>query len=247
MVPITHSQPGELVVLKQTLVLSCLIIGNSWASQEPAQPQQLVIHDQSRNRSIPVALYVSDTQDRSRPVIILNHGYGAKHTDYSFLANPVAKQGYTVVSIQHDLPGDPTLPREGNIFKRRYPLWERGVQNIQYVLSDLKQRKPDLNVSKIILIGHSNGGDISMLFATQHPDQVAKVISLDSLRHPFPTKDRLPILSFRATDTKADPGVLPESGATIIPLNARHIDMHDKGSPIVKKEIVKLCSEFLKG
>lgn len=57
-----------------------------------------------------------------------------------------------------------------------------------------------------------------MLFTTIHPELVEKVISLDSLRMPFPIKNYVPILSLRANDTKADKGVIPESGAIIIEL-----------------------------
>jgi predicted esterase len=44
---------------------------------------------------------------------------------------------------------------------RRKPTWERGVQNILFTIAELKKNKPNLNLEKVILIGHSNGGDIS--------------------------------------------------------------------------------------
>ena len=37
------------------------------------------------------------------PVVMISHGYGVKNTEYSFIANSLAEQGYHVISIQHDL------------------------------------------------------------------------------------------------------------------------------------------------
>jgi len=48
--------------------------------------------------------------------------------------------------------------------------------------------------------------------------------------------------------TKADEGVLPESGAIIINLeNTKHIDMYDHGPDQVKKEIIAQINNFLLG
>ena len=104
----------------------------------------------------------------------------------------------------------------------------------------------------IILIGHSNGGDIAMLFAREHPQLVKKLISLDSLRMPFPRNGISPILSLRANDTQADAGVLPNDkeakhlGITIIKLeNSKHIDLCDRGSEKTHKKINQLTLKFL--
>ena len=55
------------------------------------------------------------------------------------------------------------------------------------------------------------GGDISMYFAKQYPDEIKKVVTLDNLRVPFLTDGKFKILSFRSKDPqfKADPGVFP--------------------------------------
>jgi len=217
--------------------------------------KSLTLFDKARNRSIPIELYVrAESQAKANadllklPVAIINHGYRVKNTEYSFIANALAAQGYLVVSIQHDLKTDPKLPNTGNSFERRKPFWAMGVQNILFVLETLKQTHPNLDTNKIVLIGHSNGGDMSMLFASLHPDLVAKVISLDSLRHPFPTADHIPILSIRGNDRKADKDVLPESGATIITLkSAKHGDMCDRGPEKVKLDINEGISKFLRG
>ena len=155
-------------------------------------------YDKDRKRLIPVTMYVSakaKTSTLKLPVVIINHGYTVGNTEYSFLANALAAKGYCVVSIQHDLKSDPPLAKTGNLFERRKPLWERGSANILYVIKELKHINPNLNLSKVILIGHSNGGDIAMQFASNHPQLVEKIVSLDSLRMPFPRTGKIPILS----------------------------------------------------
>ena len=92
--------------------------------------------------------------------MIINPGYGEETTAYSFIAKKFVSECYLVISIGHELPTDEPLAREGNLYKLRLPVWERGVKNIQFVLKETN------NIEKrIILIGHSNGGDISMLYA----------------------------------------------------------------------------------
>jgi hypothetical protein len=86
-----------------------------------------------------------------------------------------------------------------------------------------------------------------MMFLEQYPELVQKVISLDSLRYPFPTDKGVQILHFNANDTQADPGVIPDEGVkTIIIEGAKHINFCDRGSPGIKKEVLKSIVHFLK-
>jgi hypothetical protein len=233
------------LIIKILLFITFIISGECYAQDKKIIEESITIIDKSRNRIIPLEIYKPKLQ-ATYSVVIINNGYGAKNTEYSFIANQLARDGYFVVSIQHDLKNDPPLPRTGDLFKMRKPLWQRGVQSILFVISDLKKAYPDLNLDKVILIGHSNGGDISMMFADTHPELTLKVISLDSLRYPFPIKDSISILSLRANDTKADEGVLPKTGAMIISLkDAKHMDMYDPGSKKAKQEIVELITKFL--
>jgi pimeloyl-ACP methyl ester carboxylesterase len=62
----------------------------------------------------------------------------------------------------------------------------------------------------VILIGHSNGGDISMMFATLNSEMVSKIILLNSRRYPFPRNPDIEILCFGASDDEPDAGVFPE-------------------------------------
>jgi pimeloyl-ACP methyl ester carboxylesterase len=222
------------------IIFSCIAFSNAYALES----KTLDMFDKTRGRNVPVVIYQGGTINKS--VVIISHGYGVKNTEYSFIVNALATRGYFVVSIQHDLETDKPLSTTGNLFERRKPLWERGVQNILFVMNELQKIEPQLDLNKVILIGHSNGGDMSMMFATLHPEMVSKVISLDSRRYPFPRNPKLEILRFGAIDDEPDEGVVPESGIQVIYVKgARHIDLCDRGSPEMKDEIQKSIIKFL--
>src|SRR6267378_6208313 len=105
----------------------------------------------------------------------------------------------------------------------------------------------------LTLVGHSNGGDISMFCAKRHPELVSKVITLDNLRVPFVLNDKMKILSFRSKDPnfQTDPGVLPTpeqakaDGIDIVNTKFQHTDMSDRGPDAVKETIQASLDEFL--
>ena len=109
------------------------------------------------------------------------------------------------------------------------------------------------NYDRLTLVGHSNGGDISMYFAKMHPENVRKIVTLDNLRVPFLTEGKFKILSFRSKDPvfKADPGVVPDddtceqSGITVVNTGFQHTDMSDRGPDNVKTSIQGVLDKFL--
>ncbi|PAY03954.1 alpha/beta hydrolase [Bradyrhizobium sp. UFLA03-84] len=188
------------------------------------------------------------------PVAILSHGNTVRNTEYSFLTNVFASRGYLVVSIQHDLDTDaPMVTKVGEEYVGRRMQYNRGVFNIMYAIDELKKLYPNANYRALTLIGHSNGGDISMFFAKQHPDLVKKVVTLDNLRVPFITDSKIKILSFRSRDPvfKADPGVVPDEetcarlGIKVVRTEFHHNDLSDRGPESAKSSIQAGVEQFL--
>ena len=214
--------------------------------------------DSSRNRLIPVAFYNSIVKDkiRNQQLVIVSHGYGENkpgaNKSYSYLTKKLASKGYYVVSIQHELPTDDLLPLTGIPRVVRRSNWERGAENILFVLNELKKIKPELDFKHVNLIGHSNGGDMTVLFVQKYPDLVNKIISLDNRRMELPRTSQPKIYSLRSSDQPADEGVLPsiveqeKFGIKIIKLaNTIHNDMNDRGSKKQKREINMYVMGFL--
>jgi len=215
-------------------------------------------YDTSRKRLIPVAFYLPKTNEKiiNQKVVLVSHGYAENtpgaNKGYSYLTNNLASKGYFVVSIQHELPTDDLIPKTGIPQVVRRPNWERGAENILFVLTELKKTNPDLDFKHLILIGHSNGGDMSVLFAHKYPNLVDKIISLDNRRMELPRTSRPKVYSLRSSDQPADEGVLPTAaeqekyGITIIKLpNTIHNVMSDRGNKRQKKEINRYVMRFL--
>jgi hypothetical protein len=188
------------------------------------------------------------------PVAILSHGNTVKHTEYSFLSNVFAARGYLVISIQHDLAtDDPMVTKAGEEYVGRRMQYNRGAFNIMFAIDEVKKLYPNADYRRLTLIGHSNGGDISMFFAKQHPELVKKVVTLDNLRVPFITDGKIKILSFRSKDPhfKADPGVVPDdetcakAGIKVVRTEFQHNELSDRGSDRVKSSIQASMNQFL--
>ena len=188
------------------------------------------------------------------PVAILNHGNTVKFTEYSFLANIFAARGYMVVSIQHDLETDePMVTKAGEQYVGRQLQYNRDIANIKFAIDELKRLQPNSDYNHLAMIGHSNGGDVSMYFAQRYPEMVKKVVTLDNLRVPFVTAGKFRILSFRSKDPvfKADPGVVPadevceKAGITVVRTGFQHNDMRDTGPDEAKASIQGMLDKFL--
>jgi hypothetical protein len=209
----------------------------------------LILNDSSGRRNVPIKAYWEFSRIAGRKLVILNPGYGGKSTDYSYIARMLAKEGYFVVTIQHDLPTD-TIPST-DIYKLRKTLWERGVKNIFVVDNEMRVRYPSLNFKHTILIGYSNGGDIALFMAKEYPLYAKTIITLDNLRVPFPRSGHPKILSIRSSDQTADPGVLPTAeeqrryDIKIVHVNTTHNDMGGAGTDAQKKEINNYILDFL--
>jgi hypothetical protein len=223
--------------------------------------EALNLFDAARQRPVAVDLAVrrdyemkADDGYWKLPVAIISNGNTVKNTEYSFLANVFAARGYLVASIQQDLPTDPPLmTKVGQPYVGRRGVYEKGEANILFVLGQLTNLYPNADYGHLTLVGHSNGGDTAMYFATKHRDLVSKVVTLDNLRVPFVLSDKLKILSFRSKDPnfQTDPGVLPTpeqakaEGIDIVHTQFQHTEMSDRGPDSVKERIQKTLDEFL--
>jgi pimeloyl-ACP methyl ester carboxylesterase len=257
--PRTNMKRGIAVLLSLcALVTAAYFTASKWAIRH----ETLTFHDPARNNR-PVSVDIAVRRDKEMkanagmltlPVAILNHGNTVEFTEYSFLANLFAARGYLAISIQHDLPTDaPLVTKVGELYVGRLPIYHRGIANIRFAVDEIKKIEPNADYDRLTMVGHSNGGDISMYFAKMYPDQIKKVVTLDNLRVPFTTEGKFKILSFRSKDAvfKPDPGVIPaediceKSGITIVQTSYRHTDMSDRGPENVKSTIQSMLDKFL--
>jgi hypothetical protein len=245
------------------LSLSALVtVAYFSASKLAIRHETLMFNDPARgNRAVEVDVAVRRDKELEAnagmiklPVAILNHGNTVKFTEYSFLANVFAARGYMVASIQHDLATDaPLVTKAGELYVGRLPQYQRSIANIHFAVGELRKIQPNADYDHLTMVGHSNGGDISMYFAKMYPDQIKKVVTLDNLRVPFMTDGKFKILSFRSKDPvfRADPGVVPDdeicekAGITVVRTAFQHNDMRDTGPDDAKATIQGMLDKFL--
>jgi hypothetical protein len=232
------------------------------ASKWAIKHETITFYDASRdNRPVPVQIAVRRDKEMQAnagmitlPVAVINHGNTVKNTEYGFLANIFAARGYMVLSPQHDLPTDPPMvTKPGELYVGRLPQILRGVANIHFAVREMKKVQPNADYDKVTMVGHSMGGDITMYFAKQYPDEVKKVVTLDNLRVPFVTAGKFKILSFRSHDPqfKTDAGVIPtdeeceKAGIQVVKTEFQHNDMRDTGPDVAKNSIQGMLDKFL--
>ena len=247
------------------LACICLVSGGLYvaASKWAIRHETLNLFDATRQRPVSVDLavrrdYESKANEGARtlPVALISNGNTVRNTEYSFLENVLAARGYLVASIQQDLPSDPPLVTKiGMPYVGRLDVYKRGEANILFVVGELKKIQPNADYDHLTLVGHSNGGDIAMFCAKEHPDIVSKVITLDNLRVPFVLNQnhKMKILSFRSSDPnfKTDPGVLPTpaqakaDGIDIVKTPFQHTWMSDRGPDEARDKIQATLDQFL--
>jgi hypothetical protein len=250
---------------RRTLLLSLLgaaivagVGGYLYLIKYDIRREHLALHDASRNRDVPVELAISRRAELKAMILgikprvaIVNHGNTVKNTEYSFVGDVLATQGYLVAAIQHDLPGDPPLSMQGFPYVGRLPSYQRAQKNILFAIEEIKKVYPDPDFRTVTLLGHSQGGDIAMYFAGQHPELVTKVVTLDNIRVPILMSGKARILSFRSNNFKADPGVVPsdeacdDAGIEVVRTEFQHDHFKDGGPDKVKAKVQDVLARFL--
>ena len=162
-------------------------VGYFTVSKWAIRHESFTFYDPDRdNRPVPVDIAIRrDKQMRADagmiklPVVVFSHGNTVKSTEYSFINNVFAAHGYMVLSIQHDLPTDtPMVTKPGEPYVGRLPQIQRGVANIRFAVAQMHEVQPNADYDHLTLVGHSMGGDITMYFAKQYPDEIKFAASL---------------------------------------------------------------------
>jgi len=242
--------------IKKLLILSALTLSASLMSPL-SFAQDDVIVDESRDRTIPINITLPNNSNQCSeqakcPVAFVNAGYGISHNDYTFASKLFNAQGYLSIAVAHEHKTDPKLNHNQPYLTTRMENWHRGVVTLKFLVNQLSAQYPEYNFSQLTLFGHSNGGDISALYASIYPDEVSQVITLDHRRMLIPRNKSIRVLTLRGSDYPADANVLlndtelkefPVSQITIE--KSRHNDMYDGGPAWLVDRISKEVVAFL--
>ncbi len=229
------------------LIIIGLLASISVNGQQKINVDKVDLVDTSRSRTIPTLIYYGEEQDSE--IIIVSSCYECANSKYSSLATRLAQSGFTVVVIQHEIAGDEPIATKGDIYKLRMPVWLQGVSNIKFVSDYVRSRYNGRN-SKIILIGHSHGGDISALYSEKYSEGISSLILLDN-RRVAPPKNNIPVLDLRGDQFVPDDGVVPSdkdrSNFKVVYFKkTNHIEFSDEGRSKIKKRMNCVILDFIK-
>src|SRR5438132_13534280 len=162
------------------LACLCVLAGAEYfaVSKWAIRHETLTLFDATRQRPVSVDLAVRRDYEMKAnnglwklPIAIISNGNTVRNTEYSFIANVLATRCYLVASVQQDLPSDPPLMTKiGLPYVGRRAVYLRCEANILFVLGELQTLQPHATYDHLTLVGHSNGGDVSMYVAKQHPE-----------------------------------------------------------------------------
>lgn len=185
------------------------------------------------------------------PVAIVSPGYGLAGSDYSFVTKNLNRMGYLVLALQDSSGGvklDPAAPVSAQV----QAIARVTSKSISTVIDETAARYPQFDWQHLLLVGHSLGGDSSAQFAADNPNRVSSLISFDSRRVALPRSAGIHVLTIRASDYPADPGVLPNEderhryNACVVRIEgSRHNDMQDAGSEQLKARMTSAINTFL--
>ncbi|BED88731.1 MULTISPECIES: alpha/beta hydrolase [unclassified Pseudoalteromonas] len=186
------------------------------------------------------------------PVVIVISNFGVSNSDYTFVSKAFNQRGYLSVVMANEFNGALWNYRDKMGLSVRYENWQRAVNTVKTVIEQLTILYPKYDFSELTLLGHSNGGDISVLFATIHPDKVHTVVTLANRRMLLPRNKKIRTLTLRTDDAELDNRLLlsnvelkhyPVKQITIA--NASKDDMHDGGPKWLVERISKEVELFL--
>ncbi|MCK5804625.1 MAG: dienelactone hydrolase [Lentisphaeria bacterium] len=96
-----------------------------------SEPVDLVVHDRSRHREIPVRVYLP-LRKQPAPVVLFSHGLGGSREGSPFLGHHWAARGYVAVFLQH--PGSDTAVWKGKHAEKRMAAMRRAASAENYLL-----------------------------------------------------------------------------------------------------------------
>lgn len=220
--------------------------------------QEITFHDVNRDREISITITLPTKQkycsNKSKcKVAFISAGYGVPYTKYHFITKVLNENGILSIAINHELQNDPPLSKTGDLYNTRIENWKRGAETIYFIKNKLLPLFTNYDFNKLILIGHSNGGDISTWLSNENTDYISQLITLDNMRVTLPKTHNINVLSIRASEYVPNKNILPtqseqsEFNSCVITIpHSKHMDLTDFGTDMVKSKAVKAIIDFLK-
>ncbi|MEN9215853.1 MAG: alpha/beta fold hydrolase [Gloeomargarita sp. HHBFW_bins_162] len=133
------------------------------------QVQELTLTDPTRQRTLPLTVYLP-SQDNA-PTVVISHGLGDSRKSFAYLAEHLAAHGFGVILPEHPGSDAQRLQRVLDGKEQEYIVPQELVdrpRDITFVLNALTAQ-PDmakkLNMKRVAVVGHSYGGYTALAVA----------------------------------------------------------------------------------
>jgi pimeloyl-ACP methyl ester carboxylesterase len=134
------------------------------------QESSAVWRDERRSREVPVHLYVPSGSGTRWPVVVFSHGIGEDRDSYAYVGRALAQNGFLAVHITH-AGTDKAVLRRG--YWKLYRAtkdpenWRNRPLDVSFVIDRIAAR-PDVDMSRIAVAGHSAGAFTAFAVAGVH-------------------------------------------------------------------------------
>jgi pimeloyl-ACP methyl ester carboxylesterase len=118
-----------------------------------------------------------ETGEKSNPTLVMIHGFGGDKDNWTRMAPYFYKNYHIIIP---DLPGFGESSKDPD---QKYSLTEQTIR--------LKKFHDSLNLGKMIFVGNSMGGALSIRYTLDYPDDVHSLILIDSAGVKSPIKSEL--------------------------------------------------------
>lgn len=138
----------------------------------------LELHDEQRDRDVPIKVYLPKRADGPLPIVLVSHGFGGSREGLSYLGEHWASHGYVCVHMQHlgsdevvwrNLPAKNRLKHLKEVINKPQFAIDR-AKDVPFVLDELERMHADklarlwgrLDRERVGIGGHSYGAWTSM-------------------------------------------------------------------------------------
>ena len=137
---------------------------------------ELTLHDDGRNRDIPIKVYYPEHLSSSVPLIIFSPGYGGNREGYGYLGRGWASAGYIVIVPTHAGSDNTALRKNGlrGVEDAALAFENQALRtgDIHFLISAIKEIehqipaiKGKIDRKRVGISGHSMGGGTALLIA----------------------------------------------------------------------------------
>ncbi|WP_448550302.1 alpha/beta hydrolase family protein [Thalassotalea fusca] len=153
------------------LLVSATVLANANSAShdslsQPITKKEINLENNVANRPIKIDLWFKPQQATVKNIAILSHGAMGAAIDYSWLAYPLASQGWTVIGMNHY--GESWRYGREHIDPSTVTRFWQRTEDISFVIDNLVQIVSSDNLSdtpNIVVIGHSSGGQTAAALA----------------------------------------------------------------------------------